>query len=132
MPPFIIVLTIETKYTMFSSENKFDANHLDSGSANEKNKAYFSSENIPNNHSKVFIEWTTRQHLTNHVRDGKSSPVVKAEPFVIHSEEEFHWALARFNEIIDASPETPEAYELSILENAIDLYWDILYPNGND
>lgn len=97
----------------------------------ESNSYYFSADFAPKDHGKIFIEWTNKQVVTDSADHGKSHrPLHVSDTFIIQTEEEFHMALARFNEIIDAESTTNEAAELNALEKAIDTYWEILYPKN--
>jgi hypothetical protein len=118
---------------MFSSENKNTASNEHEGYKIESNPYYSSPDLVPQDHSKIFIEWTNKQVVTDPEDATKTYlPFQITETFVIQSDEEFHMALARFNEIIDAEGNAEEASELGALEKAIDKYWDILYPKESE
>ena len=114
---------------MFSAEDTDSTSNKNEGLKIEPNPYFASSDFTPQDHSKVFIEWTNKQPVADpKVAVKQSFPSQSNAPFVIQSDAEFHQALARFSEIMDAEANTTEASELVALENAIDTYWDFLYP----
>jgi hypothetical protein len=110
---------------MLSSDSDFDP-------LAKSNENSYAPDIIPQDHSKIFIEWFNKQQLIQNKESKPYACSAEGEPFTIQSDAEFHWALARFNEIIDADENTSEDFELKALETAIDTYWDFLYPKESE
>jgi hypothetical protein len=113
---------------MFSQENNKTTSNDPEAFRIESSPYISSPDLVPQDHSKIFIEWTNKQVVANPEDETKVLlPFRITETFVIQSDEEFHLALARFNEIMDGD-DAREGSELLALEKAIDIYWEILYP----
>lgn len=94
------------------------------GAGGNSKLLYMTNEGLPNGQRTVFWDYITSQPFPQdpNIVSGIIENINGLQP--IQTEEELHRALARFQEIINAMPGSPDSDELNALENIIDAYWE--------